>query len=116
MAEAALSRGVLQDIHAAGGYAIKTTGVALAGCPDVLGAYLGVALVWELKTPRGQLRPAQRVQLRLAAAAGADTAVIRTRAEARARLAAIAAAHGARARGAKSMEIVTEPAAHGGAL
>lgn len=71
------------EIESRGGIALKTTGVAVAGTPDLIGSYRGRALAWEIKSRTG--RPSRLQQHRLTewAAAGAHTAIVRTRSQAR---------------------------------
>lgn len=86
MSEAAIVRGVVAEIRERGGWVIKTTGVAETGTPDLVGTYRGRALAWEAKQPGSYPTPKQRHALEMAARAGADAAVVRSRLEARRRL------------------------------
>lgn len=81
--ETNLRKNTLTEIHARGGWAFATTGVAEGGIPDIVGAHRGIPLALELKTPTGQPSARQRRHLRLAAAAGAQAHLIRSLAQLR---------------------------------
>lgn len=82
MSETTTRTSILALIHNRGGWAIVTDGVALAGAPDLIGAYRGVPLALEIKQPGQHPRPNQRLQLQLAARAGATACVLRSREQA----------------------------------
>ena len=50
----------------------------VAGVPDLVLVHEGRALFFEVKSPAGRLRPAQKLFLETAAKAGAKTAVVRS--------------------------------------
>ena len=89
MSEDTIERAAMSELKQRGGWGIQPTGVATAGCPDMLGAYRGRALAWEFKQPGRYPRPAQRMKLRQAERAGAQAEVVRSRDEAKALLDAI---------------------------
>lgn len=82
MSEAAIVTAIIREIRARGGWVVKTTGVAVAGTPDLIGSYRSVALAWEIKQPGNHPTPRQRYELGRAALAGASAHVLRSRAEA----------------------------------
>lgn len=68
---------VAATIKARGGHVIKTTGVKIAGTPDFLGTYRGIALALEIKrSHRHPPTPLQKRRLWEWHQAGAVTQVI----------------------------------------
>lgn len=91
--EQQLATRILREIRDAGGAAIKTTGTATAGTPDIIGALHGVPLAWEIKLPHGHTTPLQDHHLAAWGAAGARAHTVRTVAHARALIADITTNH-----------------------
>lgn len=91
MAEAAIVTAVLRAARRRGAKLIKThgSGYGEIGTPDLLGAYRGRALAWEVKQPGRYPTPKQRHELERWQAAGACAAVVRSAQEAEALLDAI---------------------------
>lgn len=79
MSEKAIERSIINEIRARGGAVTNTTGVAVAGTPDLLGAYRGHPLALEVKTPTGKATLLQQHHLKHWAAAGAHAHIVRSR-------------------------------------
>lgn len=61
-----------------GAWWIKTTGVAVTGTPDIIGAYRGQALALEVKQAGGRASKRQTYELGRAARAGAEAHIVRS--------------------------------------
>lgn len=77
MSEDAIVRAIKRTLDRRGAWHIKTTGVSLAGCPDILACYRGHFLAIEVKTLVGRVHPNQQRQLELVDHAG-GTAFVAT--------------------------------------
>lgn len=78
MAEDAIVRAIKRLLDRRGAWHIKTTGVAVNGCPDILACYRGHFLAIEVKTLHGVVRPNQHRQLELITRAGGTALVARS--------------------------------------
>lgn len=79
MSEKTIERSIITEITTRGGMVTNTTGVAVAGTPDLLAAYRGHPLALEVKTPTGRATRLQLHHLQLWAAAGAHAHIVRSR-------------------------------------
>lgn len=71
MSERAIVDSIRRLLRNRGAWFIKTTGVAVAGVPDIVACYRGFFLAIEVKQPGRRPRPLQQHQLdRITAASG----------------------------------------------
>lgn len=80
--EAEVQVQVIAALRAEGCYVVRVSRATVAGTPDLLVCYEGRFLTFEVKGPRGRLRPDQRVQHMLVERAGGTAYVCTSAAQA----------------------------------
>lgn len=79
--EAGRVKAIQRVLTRRGAWHFKTTGVSIAGIPDISAVYRGRALALEVKQPGNNPTPRQAHQLERALAAGAIAAVVHSAAD-----------------------------------